>query len=218
MFTSGYLRWGWWGEAPIRWHWSLPVAMMVAGDFALRPLSWLLYLGLVLAHEAGHHAVVRRAGRRVIGVDLQGLGGEVRWNGVASPRDQVLMAWGGVLSQLGVMLFAKVVLVIAGGVTEPWLAELERVCIEVNAIVIAINLLPLPTFDGEVAWKALTLLRGQRIPERRALVIELAEREGTHPREGEPDAERVRAEVEAELAALTRAHNERAEAQTTSSR
>ena len=216
MFTSGYLRLGGWGEAPLRWHWSLPVAMVLAGGMELRPLSWLFYLGLVLAHEAGHHAVVRRAGRRVIGVDLQGLGGEVRWNGVASPRDQVLMAWGGVLAQLGVMLCAKVLLVIAGGLTEPWLAELEHVCIEVNALVIALNLLPLPTFDGEVAWKALTLLRGREIPARRTILLEVVERE---ERDEAQAAARVKAEVEAELAELTRTHNERAEAQkTTSSR
>src|SRR5512147_2619013 len=110
MFTGGYGRFGSWGRAPLRWHWSLLLAMGLAGGMELRPLSWLLYFGLVLAHEAGHHAAVRGAGLRVIGVDLQGLGGEVRWNGAATPREQVMIAWSGVLAQLGVMLLAKLTL------------------------------------------------------------------------------------------------------------
>ena len=81
---------------------------------------------------------------------------------------------------------------------------------------VALNLLPLPTFDGEVAWKALTLLRGREIPARRAILLEVVERE---ERDEAQAAARVKAEVEAELAELTRTHNERAEAQkTTSSR
>jgi hypothetical protein len=210
MFTAGYLRLGSWGAAPLRWHWSLPLGAGFAGQWELRPLSWLLFLGLVLAHEAGHHAAVRKNGLRVIGVDLQGLGGEVRWNGVASPKDQVLLAWSGVLAQLGVMLAAKLVLVIAGGASDPLLAELEYVSITFNAILIGINLLPIPTFDGEVAWKVLALARGKVIPERRTIVLHVIP--GADEPEPIVDEARVRAEVEAELAELTRVHNEQAEA------
>jgi hypothetical protein len=80
--------------------------MLFAGGWGLSPLSWILFLGVVLAHEAGHRHSVRRAGLTIIGVDLQGLGGEVRWNGVATPREQVLIAWSGVLAQLGVLILA----------------------------------------------------------------------------------------------------------------
>ncbi len=210
MFTAGYVRFGRWGGAPLRWHWSLPLGAAFAGQWELRPLSWLLFLGLVLAHEAGHRAAVARSKLRVVGIDLQGLGGEVRWNGVASPKEQVLLAWSGVLAQLGVMVLAKLVLVIAGGASDPLLAELEYVSITFNAILIGVNLLPIPTFDGEVAWKVLALVRGRSIPERRTIVLHVVP--GSEVAEPIVDEARVRAEVEAELAELTRAHNEQAEA------
>lgn len=208
MFSAGYLRWGRWGEAPLRWHFSLLFGLAFASGFEARPLSWLLYLGLVLAHEAGHRAAVRRAGLRVIGVDWQALGGETRWNGVASATDQVALAWAGVLAQAGVMLAAKVVLLAAGGATTWWLAEIEHVSIEVNAWIIGLNLLPIPTFDGEVAWKVLTLARGRRIPEQRAIVLRVASSDADD--DAGPDPAKVRAAVEAELAELTRRHNEQA--------
>jgi len=208
MFTAGYLRLGRWGAAPLRWHWSLLLGAAFAGQWEVRPLSWLLFLGIVLAHEAGHHVALVKNGLRVIGVDMQGLGGEVRWDGAASPNVQVQLAWSGVLAQLGVMLAAKLVLMIAGGPSEWWLAELEYVSITFNAILIGVNLLPLPTFDGEVAWKVLSLLRGRAIPERRTIVLHVVPNELTAP---VVDVDRVRAEVEAELAELTRAHNEQAE-------
>ena len=70
MFTAGYGRFGRWGAAPIRWHWSLPLGMALAGAFELRPLAWVLFLGLVLVHEAGHFVAVKRVGVTVVGVDL----------------------------------------------------------------------------------------------------------------------------------------------------
>jgi hypothetical protein len=96
------------------------------------------------------------------------------------------------------------VLALAGGATQPWLAEVEHVSVTVNAVLIGLNLLPIPTFDGEVAWKVIALLRGKEIPERRAIVLRVVSGEP-------PDEDRVRAEVEAELAELTRLHNEQAE-------
>lgn len=207
MFTAGYVRFGRWGDAPMRWHFSLLFGLAFAGGFELRPLAWLLYLGIVVVHEAGHRAAVRRVGLEVIGVDWQATGGEVRWNGVASARDQVALAWSGVLAQLGLMLAAKIALLIAGGATTWWLAEIEHVSIVVNAWIIGLNLLPIPTFDGEVAWKVLTLARGRRIPEQRTIVLRVARRA-----EAEPEAQdEVRAAVEAELAELTRRHNEQAD-------
>lgn len=204
MFTAGYARFGRWGAAPLRWHWSLPLGMAMAGAWELAPLAWLLFFGVVLAHEAGHHATVRRVGLRVVGVDLQGLGGEVRWNGVATPKEQVQIAWSGVLAQLGVLIAAEVVLAVAGGASSPWLATVERVCVHVNAVMIGLNLLPIPTFDGEVAWKLIPLLRGRRIEERRAILLHVVPPDA-------PDEDRVRAEVEAELEQMTRAHNEQAD-------
>jgi hypothetical protein len=219
LFTSGYARWGALSGAPVRWHWSLLAGCALAGGLTLNPLAWLLYLGIVAAHEAANFVAVRQARLEVVGVDFQATGGKVRWRGDASPRTQVILAWSGVLAQLGVLIGAELVLVIAGGTVEPWLAEVERVSVELNAILIAVNLLPLPTFDGEVAWKAIHLLGGRPIPERRAFIIHLAEAvdprtEASREAEVEVDAPghaAARLLVEAELAALTKAHNDKAD-------
>jgi len=220
MFTAGYLELGRYRGVPIRWHWSLPLAIVLFGggfgltDAGPSPLRWVLVLALVLLHEAGHRAMIRHYRLTPIGVDMQGLGAETRWTGDATPRQEIAIAWGGILAQLVALAVVSLGFVIyeaAGGlVTEPWMVDVEFVYRDVNAVMIMINLLPLPTFDGDVAWKVFALWRGDLQP-RRMIVIQLASDD-----ERSVDAERadrVRAEVDAEVQAITQAHNQRAEAE-----
>lgn len=223
MFTAGYVHFGEYRGVPIRWHWSLAVMLVLvgldigpAGDYSLHPLCSLFTLALVLVHEAGHHALIVREGLTPIGIDLQAFGGETRWRGQATPRQEVAIAWAGVVAQ--VIAFAVVGLAfgiydLAGGeVTARWAQDLRFVYLDMNLLIIAVNLMPLPTFDGDVAWKARAVFRGEA-EQHRMILITLA---GGDPRPVDP--ERVKADVDAEIAALTAAHNDRALAEADSSR
>lgn len=216
MFTAGYLELGRYRGVPIRWHWSLPLAIALFGggfgatDSGPSPLRWVLILALVLVHDAGHRVVVRHFKLTPIGIDMQGLGAETRWRGDATPRQEIAIAWAGVFAQLVALVAVALGFGIyraAGGlVTEAWMIDVEYVYRDVNAIMILVNLVPLPTFDGDVAWKVFALWRGDLQP-RRVIVIQVA-----HDQSVPVDVERVKAEVDAELEAMAQAHNARAEA------
>jgi len=211
MFTAGYATFGRYRGVPLRWHWSLPLTIVLLGGWdPPSPLRYVLLLALLLLHEAGHHWLVRQYGLKPIGVDLQGLGAETRWLGDASPRTEIAVAWGGVLAQItaGVIVTLTFAIYRAfDGVMEPWMNDVEFVYRDANAVIVLLNLLPLPTFDGEVAWKIVALWRGELRP-RRVIVIHVG-----HEDERPVDPERVRAEVDAELEAITQAHNRKAEAE-----
>lgn len=213
MFTAGYATFGRYRGLPIRWHWSLPVAIALFGGAAIAPMRWLLVVALVLVHEAGHHLMVRHYGLRPIGVDLQGLGGETRWTGQATPKQEIVIAWSGVLAQLAIFALAELgfaLYALGGGavIDGTWLADSRFMLREANILMVAVNLLPLPTFDGHVAWKLFALWRGDLEPQR-VIIIHLDP--SRVQAEHELDVQRVQREVEAELEALTRAHNAKAE-------
>lgn len=207
VFTSGYWRSGNFQGLPLRWHWSVLAGLFIAGNFGISPWSWLFYLGLVQCHLMAHGLAVRRAGMTPMGIDIQGLGGKVRWRGHAHSLAEVRVAWAGVAGQLLPMILAKLILVGHGGATASWLVELERVCISMNAVMIGISLLPLPTFDGEVAWKILALARGRPVAQRRLVVMEVA---ADSPKARTMQALEVAEEVAREVQSLARTHNDRA--------
>lgn len=205
MFTFGYVQLGRWRGAPVRWHVSLPLGIALMSGLELAPWRWLFAFLLILLHQAGHAAMVRRHGLRVAAVDLQGVGGETRWRGDAGPITETAIAWGGVLAQLAAYVAARVALVVFGEPLDMWSADLVYVMTDANLIVIAVHLLPLPSFDGERAWRVLALRPGQMFDGEPAIRVPI-DAAAVAPE----DEARVRSEVEAELEAIARSHNERA--------
>ncbi len=171
----------------------------------LAPWRWLFAFLLILLHQAGHAAMVRRHGLRVAAVDLQGVGGETRWRGDAGPITETAIAWGGVLAQLAAYVAARVGLVAFGDPVDMWSADLVYVLTDANLIVIAVHLLPLPSFDGERAWRVLALRPGHGLYRETTTHVHVDELTVAPE-----DEARVRAEVEAELEGIARSHNERA--------
>jgi hypothetical protein len=205
LFTSGYWTRGEFNAAPIRWHWTLLLGLGFASDFSLKPLSWLFYLGLVQTHLMAHAWSVGAAGHHPIGYDIQGFGGKVRWNGVASVRVQVRHAWAGALAQLVLFVMWRLIVALMGPVpVNSWLEELDFVWGDLNLVMIAVNLLPLPTFDGESAWKVWALARRRKIAQRRFIILEVTRREPP-----KVDPQQVAREVDRELAELVSAHHAR---------
>lgn len=163
-------RWSWRigsiAHVPIRIHWTLPLGLLLVGDlrFNLGKATGLSLLMLI--HELGHAALMRRFGVRVTGVLLHAAGGECKGFGAPTPLQQSLIAWGGVLAQG--MLWALVA-VFSVRPRDGFVHDLLWVFTVANPVVIALNLLPIRPLDGALAWR-LPLLLGRRrgSPARRA--------------------------------------------------
>jgi Zn-dependent protease len=160
-FDGGYLTLGRLRGAPVRVHWSAPVGALFFGQFRFVPGFWVAFLGLILAHEIGHALMVIACGGRVRGVLVTGLGGECQYDGAVTQTQRSLIAWGGVLAQLGVLLVAGVLLLILGTPTSAFLADVADACVSYNLMLMALNLLPFGPLDGREAWKLVPLLRAR---------------------------------------------------------
>jgi Zn-dependent protease len=157
-FERGFLTVGRWRGAPIRVHWSAPLGAFFLGGLAFVPGFWLGFIGLILAHELGHALFVVASGARVRAIEITAIGGECRYEGSVTPIRRALIAWGGVLAQLAVMVVAFVLLLVLGPPRSPFVAELARAATSYNLMLAAVNLLPFGALDGREAWKLFPLL------------------------------------------------------------
>ena len=169
MLENGYLRIGSWRGAPLRVHWTMPVGAFLFGRAQFVPVFWAAFFLIVLWHELGHAAMVRRFRHRVVSVDVTGIGGLCRWAGSATPYERSLIAWGGVAAQALLLVVALGVRLLLGPPTSALFGQIEWAAIQWNLTLIGLNLLPLPPFDGREAWGLFRLWlerrRGQRVLE-----------------------------------------------------
>jgi Zn-dependent protease len=151
--------------APVRVHWSTPVAILILSRFALAPLAWAAAAALILVHEIGHAILVWRFKYEVVSIDISGVGGRCVYAGDPTRWEASAIAWGGVLAQSAVLVAALAVNAI--GILP---ASMGDVFLVSNALLIALNLLPIPPLDGELAWHlpiAYAADRGWRIGRRK---------------------------------------------------
>lgn len=134
-------------------HASLPLGLLLMSGFSLKPVRWLGLVVLVLVHELGHALLLRRFRLRVLGITLHGAGGECAYTNFATPVQDSIVAWGGVLAQLA--LFAAVTVLAETGVwpTDELGRDLYNVLAVLNVLLIVINLVPLGRLDGVRAWR-----------------------------------------------------------------
>jgi stage IV sporulation protein FB len=159
---GGYLTLGRWRGAPVRAHWSLPIGALVFGQGRFVPGFWLGFFLLVLVHELGHAALVKRYGHRVVSIDIHGLGGACRWSGDATAIDRARIAWGGVLAQAVAYVIAWGALALAGPPESVFAFQLAGAFTTTNLWLIGINLIPVAPLDGAEAWKLPGLLAARR--------------------------------------------------------
>ncbi len=147
---------------PIRLHWTIPVGMLILGGFRIRPLFWLGFFVVILVHELGHAYWVARFGHKVHRLDITGFGGACVWSGDASPAERALIAWGGVIAQLGLLVVAGVLIAIFGwGFLGTSLGYAWTVT---NVFLMLLNLIPIRPFDGAEAWKIFSAVRREGWP------------------------------------------------------
>jgi hypothetical protein len=151
MFRSGYWRLGRWHGAPVLLHFSVLLGLLVFGGFRSSLGFFVAYPCLILVHELGHAALVRRCGHRVVGIEVTGLGGVCHWSGNASPFEEALIAWGGVLAQLALFALTLLWLKLLPPKSElAW--DLTATFTHTNLWLVAVNLIPIPPLDGARAW------------------------------------------------------------------
>lgn len=134
-------------------HWSAPIGFFVFFGFAVRPVGWLLLAAIILMHEWGHAALVRRFGLYVQSITLTGTGGECAWAGHATPPQRAMIAWGGVLGQLPALVLGLIASALLPPKAHPLLLEVTTTLVAINVMLIGFNLLPVPGLDGWQAWR-----------------------------------------------------------------
>lgn len=164
--TQGLWQLARWKGVPILLHWSVLLGLVWFGLRYQRVVPTLLtfsgFFALLFVHELGHAIAARSRKVHVFGIRLYLLHGVCSHARPYRERDDVFIAWGGVLAQgvvLVLALLAKPILATAFPTAELVLAPLFRVLITGNALMIAINLLPVAPLDGHKAWRLLRPLR-----------------------------------------------------------
>lgn len=137
---------------PVRIHWTTPIGALVFGGLSLAPAFWGAFLVLVLLHELGHAFFVRRLGHHVVAIEVTGFGGRCRWTGHASPRHRGIIAWGGVVAQAALLAATAAVVLFTGYPDSVFGQQIASAFLYTNAILLAVNLLPVEPLDGAQAW------------------------------------------------------------------
>lgn len=159
-----------WG-IPILVDWSVPallVAALPAAFFAPAVvISAVLSEALVmLIHEAGHAAAIRRFRGQVVSIEMSAIHGRTNYFSPMRETPPIPVAWAGVIAQLLVAVPASLQLLAADDngplsrdvalfILGPW-----------NALNAALNLLPIRGLDGAIAWKALRRSRSLDVDSR----------------------------------------------------
>ncbi len=174
MYLWIMARRGWWIVAgrpfgmPLRLHLLLPLGLLFFGGLRWAPGAWLAFVLVVVVHELGHAWMARAVGARPTAIDVHPLGGACRYTGATSPFSRALVAWGGPLAQLLLLVAALVAFAAAGPVLDQFSLDLRHGLVAANAWMLLLNLLPIPPFDGAEAFKVVPLMAAARARARRS--------------------------------------------------
>jgi Zn-dependent protease len=150
--------------APTYVHWSLLLVVGLLGFMSFHSLPYAVvaiasYLGVIVIHEAGHAWMAQRFGCRVFAIRIAWLHGCCEYeDAVYSEREDVLIAWAGVMAQLAVALPVLAVATVLEGYELGYAAPAVVLLGYANLSTALINLAPAPGLDGQKAWRALPLI------------------------------------------------------------
>lgn len=142
---------------PISLHWSAALGALIFGRGTVG--GFIGFVTLVLIHEIGHAVLVRARRLHAHEIVVHAFGGVCRYEGGwGTPFDHAIIAWGGVAAQAILLVVAFV----AARTLEPGpgiVSDLAYVLVVPNALMIVLNLLPIPRLDGRLAWQLPKMLR-----------------------------------------------------------
>lgn len=153
LFSHGSVPISTVSQMQVRLHWTLPVGLVLFGG-----LSWPrtgAVLVVLVVHSLAQVWAVRSMGARVLRLTLTGLGSHCTWRTTVGASGLGFIAWSGVVAQ-GILLLLWAAWRVATGFAAPaWLLSVDEGLLVVNAALIALNLLPVPGLEGELAWSSL---------------------------------------------------------------
>jgi stage IV sporulation protein FB len=157
---------GKWRDVPIGLHWTvligLPWLFYQTRSVVDTLSGFVAFFLLLLAHELGHAAVAHWRRVEVHYIRLFFLHGLCAHDEPYHEEDDIWIAWGGVAAQLAVLVVAVAASVLLASFAPDVrmrVAPVLDVFIEINAIIMVVNLIPVAPLDGAKAWRALPLLR-----------------------------------------------------------
>jgi Zn-dependent protease len=163
---ENYWQLGVWRRIPVAMHWSVLLSCvwlyLFFWDLLATAIASVAFFALLLAHEFGHVAMLRRKKIAIESIELYGIHGKTSY-GWASDTDEILIAWAGVGAQMMVMLAAIGLSYASLLVDSPLLLSLAQpvwfVFIKLNVLLMIVALLPIGPFDGHQAWRVTPWLK-----------------------------------------------------------
>jgi len=163
---QNYWQLGTWRRIPVSMHWTVLIAFawlyLFFWDLLATVIASAAFFALLVAHEFGHVAVLRKRKISVESIELFGIHGRTS-HGWASATDEILIAWGGVGAQVVVLLVALAIGYALELFVSPivWVAAAPILFVftKLNIFLMVVVLLPIGPFDGHSAWAAIPWLR-----------------------------------------------------------
>ncbi len=164
--AQDYWQLGRWRRIPVSLHWSSLISCAWLYFFFWDLLATIIasgaFFALLLVHEFGHVAALRRKKIPVLAIRLYGIHCETE-HGYTSKGNAILVAWAGVAAQLVVLLLALAASYSLNSVSSPIVAliagPLLLVFTKLNVFLMVVALLPIGPFDGHDAWAAIPRMR-----------------------------------------------------------
>jgi len=150
-------------HARLHLHWTaLGLAACLLVGRIRRPAEALAavgcYFGVILLHEIGHAVMARRLGYRAPVIRLSFMHGVCEIDAPASRRDEIFIAWGGVLAQVAVAIPLVALAQVRGAMAQPFVALVIVSFGNASLLLALLNLLPIPGLDGATTWRIVPLL------------------------------------------------------------
>lgn len=163
---QNYWQLGTWRRIPVSMHWTVLIAFawlyLFFWDLFATVIASAAFFALLVAHESGHVAVLRKRKIPVERIELFGIHGRTS-HGWASGTDEILIAWGGVGAQLAVLLISLVISYALERLASPlvWIVAgpILFVFTKLNIFLMVVALLPIGPFDGHNAWAVIPWAR-----------------------------------------------------------
>lgn len=159
-FSEGYIRLGRLAGVGVWMHWTWPIGAFFLGRLEWAPVFWFALFTLTIVHELGHALLARGYRAQVLSINLSMFGGTCKYRGEGvDARGHAVIAWGGVAAQALVAIAVGVLRLVLGPPQSLLAMEAYNAFLVWNLIVIALNLLPIPSLDGAIAWRLFRLPR-----------------------------------------------------------